>query len=128
MASSTKKQRRERRHKKVRSRISGTSKIPRLCVFRSANHIYCQLINDEKAETILNSTDSDIKKAKKGKIKGKEKEYAGKLAAAYETGKLVAEKAIEKGIKKVVFDRGGFGYHGRVKALAEGVREGGLEF
>lgn len=126
MVSLTRKQRRERRHKKVRSEISGTSKIPRLCVSRSTNHIYCQIINDEEAKTILNSNDFDIKKP--AKAKGKKEEYAGKLALAYKTGKLIADKAIEKGIKKVVFDRGGFGYHGRVKALAEGAREGGLEF
>lgn len=127
MTKVTKKQRRNRRHQKVRSKISGTPKIPRLCVSRSTNHIYCQLINDQKSETILNCNDSDVKKSKE-KVKGKQQEYSGKSAVAYKVGKSMAKKAIEKDIKKVVFDRGGFGYHGRVKALAEGAREGGLEF
>ncbi len=116
---------RKRRQKRVRAKISGTAKIPRLCVFRSANHIYCQLINDEKRETILAANDFELKDAKKAK---KEDKYSGKVAVAYNVGKLIAKRAEEKKIKKVVFDRNGFDYHGRVKALAEGAREGGLEF
>lgn len=110
-----------RRHKKVRARVSGTNKIPRLCVFRSNQHIYAQVIDDEKGVTIISAQEKEIKKIDAGDRKGK-------TAIAYGIGKLIAEKTIEKKIKKIVFDRGGYKYHGRVKALAEGAREGGLEF
>ena len=136
-----KQEKRKRRHKRARSKIFGTSKVPRLCVFRSANHIYAQLIDDEKGHTILSLHDlkpEEFKtaranvvqksKLKDKKIKDKEKQFSGKVAVAYKIGKTIAEKAIEKKIKKVIFDRGGYKYHGRVKALAEGAREGGLEF
>jgi len=115
---------RKRRQKRIRSKVSGTAKIPRLCVFRSANHIYCQLIDDEKGKTILAANDFEVDK-KKSK---KDDKYSGKSGIAYNVGKLIAERAKEKKIKKIVFDRNGFDYHGRVKALAEGAREGGLEF
>ncbi len=127
----SKKENRIKRHRKIRAKISGTTEVPRLCVFKSAKHIYGQLINDQKGQTILSSSDLEIKKAKTKKTetkKIKEKKLSGKTNIAYEVGKLIAEKALEKKIKKVVFDRGGFAYHGRVKALAEGVREGGLKF
>ena len=127
----SKKENRIKRHWKIRARISGTTEVPRLCVFKSAKHIYGQLINDQKGQTILSSSDLEIKKAKTKKTetkKIKEKKLSGKTNIAYEVGKLIAEKALEKKIKKVVFDRGGFAYHGRVKALAEGAREGGLKF
>ncbi len=138
-----KREKRKRRHKRVRAKVSGTSKVPRLCVFRSSRHIYAQLIDDEKGETLTSANDLQLKKAKKKKTtsaksldsakKGQKEEktqkiLSRKLALAFEVGKLIAEKAIEKKIKKVVFDRGGYKYHGRVKALAEGAREGGLEF
>ena len=121
----TLKQKRKKRHRKTRSKISGTSKILRLCVFRSAKHIYCQLIDDQKGKTILSANDFEVKGNKKNK---KDSKYSAKVDTAYNVGKLIAEKAKEKSIKKIVFDRGGFNYHGRVKALAEGAREGGLEF
>jgi large subunit ribosomal protein L18 len=103
-----------RRHKRIRFKVSGTAKVPRLCVFRSDKHIYAQIIDDQKGTTILSA--SDIK------IKGK------KMDKAKELGKLVAEKALALKLEKVVFDRGGYQYHGKVKALAEGAREGGLKF
>jgi len=118
-----KQEKRKRRHKKVRARISGTSKVPRLCIFKSNKYIYAQLIDDEKGKTILSSDDFKFKKTKT-----KTSSSSGKVASAREVGKIIAEKAVKKGIKKIVFDRGGYKYHGRVKALAEGAREGGLKF
>jgi large subunit ribosomal protein L18 len=108
---------RQRVHFRIRQKMQGTAERPRLNVYRSLNHIYAQIIDDGKGETIL-SASSLASKAKTG----------GNVAAAKEVGKLVAERAIEKGIKKVVFDRGGYLYHGRVKALADAAREAGLEF
>jgi len=128
MSKEQKQQKRYRRHKRVRAKIKGTAKVPRLCVFRSANHIYAQLINDEKGETILSSSDLELKKSK---IQTRDKEKVSrtkKIAIAYGVGRLIAERALKKGIKKVVFDRGGYRYHGRAKALAEGARDSGLEF
>jgi len=113
-----------RRHKRIRSKILGTLKMPRLCVFRSEKHIYAQLINDEKGKTLASSSDFNLKNKK---ILTKEK-TTGKTSVAFEVGKLIAEKAIALKIEKVVFDRGGYKYHGNVKALAEGAREGGLKF
>lgn len=134
-----KQQKRYRRRKKVRAKIFGTTKVPRLCVFRSSKHIYAQLIDDEKGKILAAASCQEIKKPKtknkKLKTKTKEKEaketqkpLAGKVAVAYEVGKLIAEKAHKKKIEKVVFDRGGYTYHGRVKAIAEGARGGGLKF
>lgn len=113
----TKKEKRYRRHRRVRAKIKGTSRIPRLCVFRSNKHIYTQLIDDEKGKTLLSISDSAIKKLK-----------VKKAVIAYEVGKLLAKKAIEKKVEKVIFDRGGYKYHGRIKAIADGAREGGLKF
>lgn len=113
---------RERRHIRVRARIMGTPECPRLSVFRSAKHIYAQLIDDVKGITLISANDSELPK------KNETGDRTGKVAIAFIIGKILAEKSLEKGIKKVVFDRGGFKYHGRVKALAEGAREGGLEF
>jgi len=107
-----------RRHKKIRRDIVGTKDRPRLCVFRSNQHIYAQLINDENAKVLMSVSDKDVK-LKKGEKKGD---------AAKEVGKMIAKQAIESKIEKVVFDRGGFIFHGRIKALAEGAREGGLKF
>jgi len=118
MKSKEKKEKRYRRHKRIRSRIFGTTERPRLCVFRSNKHIYAQLIDDKKGHTLISASDLELKNV--GKLKKKEK--------AFEVGKLVAEKAKKKNIKKIVFDRGGYKYHGKVKALAEGAREGGLMF
>ncbi len=115
---SIKKDKRIRRHKKIRMNLRGTLKCPRLCVSRSNQHIYAQLIDDDKAKVLLAVSDLDLK-AKKG---------AKKIDIAKEIGKSIAKKAIENKIEKVVFDRGGILFHGRVKALAEGAREGGLKF
>ena len=130
-----KQEKRIRRHRRVRAKIKGTAQCPRLCVFRSNRHIYVQLIDDNKGRTILAVSDREVKKSEVGKSKiqkkkSEEKEIVrtGKVAVAYEVGKLLAEKAIKNKIKKVVFDRGGYKYHGRVKAVAEGARDEGLEF
>ena len=103
-----------RRHRRVRGKISGTAARPRLDVFRSAKHIYAQVIDDEKGVTLVSASTMD--KDFEG--------FGGNVEAAAKVGKMVAERALEKGITEVVFDRGGFVYHGRVKALAEGAREG----
>ena len=107
-----------RRRKKIRAKVSGTSQRPRLCVFRSSKHIYAQLIDDEKGKVVASANDKEIEKAG-----GKKKTEIAK-----EIGKLIAQKAVEKKIGKAVFDRGGYLYHGRIKAVAEGAREGGLKF
>lgn len=114
-----KREKRYRRHKKVRAKIFGTSFVPRLCVFRSNKHIYAQLIDDEKRRILVSASDLEFKKLEKLK---------SKIDKAREVGRLIAKKAMEKKIEKAVFDRGGYKYHGRVKALAEGAREGGLKF
>jgi len=116
-----KRKKRYKRHKKIRAKISGTSQRPRLCVFRSNKHIYCQLIDDEKGHTLLSASDLELKVTKS-------KNQRTKVDIAKEVGKLIAQKAKKIKIEKVVFDRGGYKYHGRVKALAEGAREGGLKF
>ena len=107
-----------KRHKRVRAKISGTPEMPRLNVFRSEANIYAQVIDDANGVTLASA--SSLDKAIEG--------YGGNIAAATAVGKLVAERAKAKGIETVVFDRGGYLYHGRVKALAEGAREGGLKF
>ena len=107
-----------RRHVRVRKNISGTTERPRLNVFRSAKHIYAQIIDDTKGVTLVSASSLDKGFSANG----------GNVAGAKEVGKAVAEKAVAAGIKTVVFDRGGYVYHGRVAALAEGAREGGLEF
>ena len=109
---------RMKRHYRVRKNISGTAERPRLNVFRSLNHIYAQIIDDTKGVTLVSASSLD---------KGFEG-YGGNVEGAKAVGKAVAEKALAAGIKSVVFDRGGYVYHGRVAALAEGAREGGLEF
>ncbi len=106
-----------RRHRRVRGKISGTAECPRLCVFRSSKHIYAQVIDDVSGSTLASASSLDKGFGANG----------GNADAAAKVGKAVAERALAKGIKKVVFDRGGFVYHGRVKALADGAREGGLE-
>ena len=107
------------RHKRIRSKISGTSAIPRLCVFRSNTGIYAQIIDDETRTTLVSASTLD----KDLKIKN-----GSNVEAAKVVGKAIAEKAKKKKITKVVFDRGGYLYHGRVKALADAARENGLEF
>src|SRR5450759_1126638 len=119
-----KKEIRGRIHKRIRRKLSGTAARPRLAVFRSEAHIYAQVIDDVAGSTVVSASTVDKgAKADKGvKTKG------GNVAAAKAIGKLVAERAKGKGIKSVVFDRGGYQYHGRVKALADAAREAGLEF
>ena len=109
---------RQRRHLRVRRKISGTAECPRLCVFRSNSNIYVQVIDDVKGVTLAQASTLD----KEVKTKHSNKE------AAKEVGALIAKRAIEKNIKEVVFDRGGYIYHGVVKELADAAREGGLEF
>ncbi|MFZ5624527.1 MAG: 50S ribosomal protein L18 [Gemmatimonadota bacterium] len=112
-------ERRYRRHLRVRKKVAGTAERPRLVVFRSLKHIYAQLVNDDLGVTLLGVSDLS---------EGLGAEGAGKTARARAVGRLLAEKAKAAGITKVVFDRAGYRYHGRVQAVAEGAREGGLEF
>jgi len=121
------------RHKRIRAKISGTAARPRLCVFRSGKHIYAQLVDDEKGKVLLSANDLKLgdRASNKSKAKDENKVVAAgqrKVDNAKQIGKLIAEKAKNSKIEKVVFDRGGYGYHGRVKAVAEGAREGGLKF
>jgi large subunit ribosomal protein L18 len=111
---------RKRVHTRIREKMSGTAARPRLNVYRSLNHIYTQLIDDLNGVTLVAASSMNAK--------GAEKVYGGNVEAAKLVGKLIAERAQEKGIKKVVFDRGGYLYHGRVKALADAAREAGLDF
>jgi len=108
---------RQRVHTRIRRRMQGTAERPRLNVYRSLNHIYAQIIDDADGRTLVSAST----------LAGKEK-TGGNVAAAKEVGKQVAAKALEKGIKRVVYDRGGYLYHGRIRALAEAAREAGLEF
>ena len=111
---------RKQRHYRVRAKVTGTAERPRLNVFRSSKHIYAQIIDDTKGNTLVSASTLDPE------LKGKA--YGGNRDAAKAVGQLIAKKAAEKGIKQVVFDRGGYLYHGRVADLAESAREGGLEF
>ncbi len=108
---------RDRRRQRIRGKVAGTDERPRLSVFRSNNRIYAQIINDRDGQTVAaaSSMESDLRGVSKGE-------------AASKVGQRVAERAVAAGVSKVVFDRGGYLYHGRVKALADGAREGGLEF
>ncbi|MBZ9571847.1 50S ribosomal protein L18 [Patescibacteria group bacterium] len=145
MKTKIKREKKVRRHKRVRAKIWGTATRPRFCVFRSQKHIYVQLIDDEKGHILVATSDLELKKQKtkikkataspspsrqEGSPKAKEikKPLTRKVGIAFEVGKLIAKKAFKKKIKKVVFDRGGYKYHGRTKAVAEGAREGGLKF
>lgn len=112
---------RKKRHFRVRKKVTGTPDKPRLNVYRSVKHIYVQLIDDYSGKTLAAA--STLDKELKGKIS-----TGGNIEAAKTVGKLVAKRAADKGVKKTVFDRGGYLYHGRVKALADAAREGGLEF
>ena len=111
---------RQKRHRRIRRYLSGTTERPRLAVFRSLEHIYGQIIDDTAGHTLVAASDIEptVRNAERGT----------KSARAKQVGQLLAERAKEKGITAVVFDRGGFLYHGRIKALADGAREGGLEF
>jgi len=117
MARDSKNQIRLRIHRRIRRRVKGTEQRPRLAVFRSVKHIYAQVIDDAKGHTVVAASSSE-----------KSGGNGGNVAGAKAIGKLVAERAKDKGIKAVVFDRGGYQYHGRVKALADAAREAGLEF
>jgi large subunit ribosomal protein L18 len=112
---------RQRRHERVRKTLAGTTSRPRLNVFRSLNGIYAQVIDDQAGRTLVSA--STVDKDLREKVKGMKKSEQAKLV-----GKTVAERAKDKGIEAVVFDRGGFRYVGRIKALADGAREGGLQF
>ena len=112
---------RELRHRRLRARVAGTAEKPRLCVFRSLNHIYAQVIDDESGRTMISA--STVDNSLKGTLA-----TGGNQEAAISVGKLVAERALAQGIVEVVFDRGGHIYQGRVKALAEAAREAGLKF
>ena len=112
---------RQRVHARVRTKVSGTAERPRLSVYRSVGHIYAQVIDDGSSRTLVSasSIDKDVKKGLKG---------GGNIASAKAVGKIIAERAKAAGVAKVVFDRGGYKYHGRVKALADAAREAGLQF
>ena len=110
-----------RRHRRVRKTVSGTSERPRLNVFRSLRHISAQIINDEIGHTLVSASSSEVELRK-------QVEGLNKTDQARVVGKTLAERALAKGVSQVIFDRGGYKYHGRVRALAEGSREGGLEF
>jgi large subunit ribosomal protein L18 len=112
---------RRRRHTRVRKRVQGTATRPRLCVFRSLSHIYAQVIDDESGRTLVAA--SDLEQEARAGADGTRK--TGRAALV---GRLVGQRALKKGIKEIVFDRGGYKYHGRVKALAEAARETGLKF
>jgi large subunit ribosomal protein L18 len=110
-----------KRKKRIRKTITGTQQRPRLCVFRSAKHIYAQVIDDTQGQTLAAA--SSLEKAVKASADTKNKKSAANMI-----GKLVAERALEKGVKQIVFDRNGYLYHGRVKAVSDGARETGLDF
>ena len=113
--------RRDRRHDRVRKKLRGTTERPRLCVFRSLRHIYVQVVDDDQGRTLAAASTAapDFRR---------EQKYGGNRAAAKLVGKMIAERSIEKGIRTVVFDRGGYRYHGRIQVLAEAAREAGLKF
>ena len=106
---------RQRIHARIRAKLSGTGERPRLNVYRSLNHIYAQVIDDQTGQTLVSASSIKLK-------------TGGNIASAKEIGKAVGEAAVKQGIKKVVFDRGGYLYHGRIKALADAAREAGLDF
>ena len=120
----TKADRRERIHLRQRKRIRGTAERPRLAVFRSVSHMYAQVIDDMSGRTLVSA--STTESTLKGRLTGKAR--AGNKAGAQAIGKAIAERLLEKGIKQVVFDRGGYLYHGRIRAVADAAREAGLQF
>jgi large subunit ribosomal protein L18 len=117
----SKDEQRRRIHARVRTRVTGTPERPRLCVYRSLGHIYAQIIDDRNGRTLVSA--SSVDKESKKNLKG-----GGNIASAKAVGKFIAERAKGAGVVKVVFDRGGYKYHGRVKALADAAREAGLQF
>ena len=124
---SFKKLKKDASHLKIRAKVKGTPEVPRMAVFRSNAHIYVQLIDDANGKTLLSVSDKELKSSKAKASKDKN-ENGRRIAVAKEVGLLAAEKAKKSKIEKVVFDRGGFKYHGRIKSVAEGAREGGLKF
>ena len=112
---------RQRVHKRIREKMLGTSERPRLNIYRSLNHIYAQITDDTRGVTVVSASTMEEAKAKKRK-------GGGSVASAKDVGKAIAERAKEKGVQKVVFDRGGYLYHGRIKALADAARQAGLQF
>ena len=124
ISKTSKDQTRQKVHTRIRKKILGTAERPRLNVYRSTNHIYVQVIDDAKGVTLVSAASVE-----KGKgLKGEKRPTGGNVGSAKEVGKLIAERAKEKGIQQVVFDRGGYLYHGRVKALADAARAAGLQF
>ena len=124
LSKTSKDQTRQKVHTRIRKKLMGTTERPRLNVYRSVNHIYAQVIDDAKGVTVVQATSVE-----KGKgVKGDKRPTGGNVGSAKDVGKLIAERAKDKGIKKVVFDRGGYLYHGRIKALADAARAAGLEF
>ncbi|MCX6031610.1 MAG: 50S ribosomal protein L18 [Chloroflexi bacterium] len=121
MTMNTSQEARDRRHERIRRRLRGTTERPRLNVFRSLQHVYAQVIDDDQGRTLVaaSTIDPELREQLGGLSKSQQ---------AAKVGKLVAQRALAQGLKQVVFDRGGYPYHGRVKALADGAREGGLEF
>src|SRR5580658_8255362 len=124
LAKTSKDQTRQKVHTRIRKKVMGTTERPRLNVYRSVNHIYAQVIDDAKGVTLVAATSVERGKG----VKGDKRPTGGNVSSAKEVGKLIAERAKDKGINKVVFDRGGYLYHGRVKALADAARAAGLEF
>lgn len=118
MQKHTRQNQRTVRHKRVTAKVKGNSERPRLVVFRSHKHVYAQLVNDEKGITLINASDRELKRGAKQK----------RIAVSKAVGALLAEKAAKIKVQKAVFDRGGYQYHGNIKALADGAREGGLKF
>ena len=112
---------REKKHKRIRNHLKGTAACPRLCVYRSNKHIYAQIVDDDAQKTLTSA--STVEKAVKAEL-----ERTDDVAAAAYVGKVIGERAVELGIKEVVFDRAGYVYHGKVQALADGAREAGLDF
>lgn len=121
MASINARQARQARHERLREKVKGTAVRPRLCIYRSLDHIYAQVIDDEKGHTLTSA--STLEDTVAEKVAGQKK-----AEAATVVGTTIAQRALEAGVKQVVFDRGGYKYHGRVKELAEAARKGGLEF
>lgn len=128
--SQIKKETRARRHGRIRARVQGDNQTPRISVFKSLKHIYAQIIDDKNSVTLVAARDSEISATdfKKASVKDGDRELTGQVKKAYLVGQLLATKSNEKKITQAVFDRGGYKYHGLIKALADGARAGGLKF
>ncbi|MBI2052340.1 MAG: 50S ribosomal protein L18 [Candidatus Sungbacteria bacterium] len=116
------------RHRRVRAKVVGTNERPRLTVFRSNRHIYAQLIDDQNQKTLVQGGDLSFKKGKTRAQTGNKKDVGGKTDLSKNVGRAFGKVLLEKGFEKIVFDRGGYRYHGRVKALADGLKEAGIKF